>query len=866
MIKYIFFVTGVIFVSACGLMSNPEYPDAGEIKLAWEFLGNDVEHEFSSEVLTIENLSKQTLGDENWKFYFNQMGEGVIQESVTGNVRIDHVIGDLLCISPLDDFNLGPGETVEIRYHKPGRLIKVTEAPGGPYFVFGDPEGNNQKIVAVESYIVKPFPSLEKIFPPETDIPLPGAGWVFERNLHLKKLDPAQVGKIIPTPVHAVSSGETEIIGSGLKIHYKKGLETEADYLAGMLEDLLGEAPTVAANGEGGANTILLNTAEAGPASSREAYRLSVRTGEGISITGNSASGVFYGIQSFLAMVPPEVWGSPQANIKLECVTINDSPAFEYRGIMLDIARNFNGPDAIKKLIDAMAFYKMNRLHLSLTNDEGWRLEIPALPELTEIGGHRGHNRESRGHLLPAYGSGPYPDNEESHGNGALTRDEFIDILKYAANRHIEVIPEVNFPGHARAAICAMEARYERLKAEGKLEEAEKYRLSDPMDQSGYNSAQNFNDNVVCVCKEAPFLFYETVVGEILNMYREAGVELKVIHTGGDEVPHGSWAGSPICETFLERDSEISDAGDLQAYFEGRLLDMLARRNLVMAGWEEVALKKNEKGRWIPNPAFIDRGMLPYVWNSLGKDLDLGNRLANAGYPVVLCNVDNFYFDLAYTHHPAEPGLYWGGFVNTRQAFEFIPFNVFHSVLTDPYRRPFGPGQRFDGMEAMKPEARKNIAGLQGQLWSETIKGEEMLEYYYLPKMLGLAERAWAGQPGWGDIEETSARMEAINSAWNQFANEIGQREMPRLDHIFGGYYYRLPPPGAVIRGGMLHANIDFPGLTIRYTTDGTEPTMDSPVYTVPVAITGTDVIPGPVLLRSFDSRGRGSRVSVPDL
>jgi hexosaminidase len=233
---------------------------------------------------------------------------------------------------------------------------------------------------------------------------------------------------------------------------------------------------------------------------------------------------------------------------------------------------------------------------------------------------------------------------------------------------------------------------------------------------------------------------------------------------------------------------------------------------------------------------------------------------------VVLCYVDNFYFDLAYTHHPAEPGLYWGGFVNTRQAFEFIPFNVFHSVLTDPYRRPFGPGQRFDGMEAMKPEARKNIAGLQGQLWSETIKGEEMLEYYYLPKMLGLAERAWAGQPGWGDIEETSARMEAINSAWNQFANEIGQREMPRLDHIFGGYYYRLPPPGAVIRGGMLHANIDFPGLTIRYTTDGTEPTMDSPVYTVPVAITGTDVIPGPVLLRSFDSRGRGSRVSVPDL
>ena len=141
----------------------------------------------------------------------------------------------------------------------------------------------------------------------------------------------------------------------------------------------------------------------------------------------------------------------------------------------------------------------------------------------------------------------------------------------------------------------------------------------------------------------------------------------------------------------------------------------------------------------------------------------------------------------------------------------------------------------------------------------EKQKGGQMLEYYYLPKMLGLAERAWAGQAEWGEIPETDARVKAIDASWNRFANVIGQREMPRLDHIFGGYNYRLPPPGAVIRDGMVHANIDFPGLAIRYTTDGTDPGPESPVYTGPVEAAGT------IKLASFDTRGRSSRVSTPE-
>ncbi|MCK4747962.1 MAG: family 20 glycosylhydrolase, partial [Bacteroidales bacterium] len=452
---------------------------------------------------------------------------------------------------------------------------------------------------------------------------------------------------------------------------------------------------------------------------------------------------------------------------------------------------------------------------------------------------------------------GPVPDPAVGFGSGFLSREEFIELLQFASDHHIEVIPEVNFPGHSRAAIYAMETRYDRLMKEGKPEEALKYRLIDPDDTSSYTSAQNYNDNVVCVCQEAPYLFYEMVVDEIIDMYREAGLTLKVMHAGGDEVPGGSWEDSPVCKAFLKEHPEIGGAIHLQAYFEGRLFEILKRKDLVMAGWEEIALKRDDSGRWNPNPEFAGSKMLPYVWNSKDDYLDLGNRMANAGYPVILCNVTNFYFDLAYNHHPSEPGHYWGGFVNTRTAFQFAPYNVFHSTITNEYGIPYDPETDFAGMERLMPAAFKNIMGLQGELWSETLKGGDMLEYYYLPKMIGLAERAWAGQDQWGSIEDLEKRIEAINIAWNEFINVVGQREMPRLDYLFGGYGYRLPPPGAVIMDGMLYANIDFPGLTLRYTTDGSEPVSDSKLYCEPVEVSGK------VILRSFDTRGRGSRVSV---
>ncbi len=854
--RSLIFLLVPIFVLSCKQMKQSDTTNEADIVLTWSFQGNNVEEGYYSAAFVLKNQGEAALSDEGWTLYYNQQGLGVVDGSVTGNVSIEHINGDLLKISPEEGFSLEPGALVEIAYRKPGSMLLESEAPLHPYMVYENQEDGKSGTIARVDYSVLPFPSLDKFYPAGNGIELPDAAWVYELNSKTSLLTPDQTGKVIPNPMKEIYSGETLSLDRNLVIYYQDGLAKEASYLSDMLAQVMGSAPKVQQGMDGGSGRITLLTDKKRIAG-REAYELNVNEEAGIVVTGNDEAGVFYGIQTFLSLLPLQAWANPAPELAIESVLIADQPAFGYRGFMLDIGRNFIEADDIKRLIRMMAYYKLNKLHLHMTDDEGWRLEIPSLPELTEVGAHRGHTLDGRDHLTPAYGSGPDPNPEGNHGSGYLSRETFIELLQFADAHHVEVIPEINFPGHARAAIYAMESRFDRLMKEGKQEEAEMYRLIDPNDASRYNSAQNFDDNVICVVTEGPYRLFETVVDEVIEMYEQAGLTLKVLHTGGDEVPRGVWEGSPLCQTFLKEHPEIGSVENLQAYCGSRLYEILEKKDLVMAGWEEIVMKKDDEGKWIPNPDFVGKDMLPYVWNSIYENLDLGNRLANAGFPVILCNVTNFYFDLAYTHHPAERGLYWGGFVNTRSSFDFIPFDVFKSTLADKWGNPYDPETDFIGMERLRLEANNRIIGLQAELWSETVKGGTMAEYYYLPKLIGFAERAWVGQASWGTIPDQEKRVAAMDAAWNRFANIVGQREMPRLDYLHGGFSYRLPPPGAEIIQGMLHANIDFPGLNIHYTTDGSEPGADSPLYTGPVEVSGL------VMLRSFDTRGRGSRTSI---
>ena len=235
-----------------------------------------------------------------------------------------------------------------------------------------------------------------------------------------------------------------------------------------------------------------------------------------------------------------------------------------------------------------MAFYKLNKFHFHITDDEGWRLEIPGLPELTDVGSKRGYSKNELEMLNPAYGSGPHPNENESYGTGYYSKADFVEILKYAKARHIEVIPELDFPGHARAAIISMKARQKRFMAEGKEAEANEYVLHDSKDASRYRSIQLYDDNVICVCQESTYRFLAKITDEVVSMYEAAGLELKNVHIGGDEVPHpskedldhGAWKGSPKCNALLEADEDYNNSEELFYYFVDRFSKILEDRNI----------------------------------------------------------------------------------------------------------------------------------------------------------------------------------------------------------------------------------------------------------------------------------------------
>ena len=856
----IFFGLAVtLLMIGCGKVSNPT---ADELVVSWKVISN--EYFESPRVKTrfsLTNNSESDLKPGTWALFYNQMPREVIVQPE--QAEITRISGDWYKLVPAEGLILKAGETVELVYESEAFIIKETDSPLGLYFVFYDKTGEESSVEVVKNYTIESFDSPEQINRHKRDAePIPNAGNLYDQNLQLSEVANDQLPVIIPTPFTVQKSEKSIQIDAAPKVLYEKGLESEARFLADHVGKLSGTSVSPIEANEPEAGSIYLSIGQiAVNKIDKEAYRLNIGENKTITITGSDPAGVFYGIQSLIALVPIEGLSQPRSPVSLPVIKIEDAPRFGFRSLHIDVARNFQTKENIKKMLDLMAHYKLNHFMFILSEDEGWRLEIDSLPELTEVGSKRGHTvKASTDVLHPAYGSGPAPDAPGTFGSGYYTRADFIEILQYAQDRHITVIPTINLPGHSRAAIRAMEARYQRYMAEGNEENANEFRLIDPEDQSVYSSAQAYNDNIVCVARESVYRFYETVIDAIIGMYNEAGIPLELFHTGGDEVPEGAWAGSPLCQKLMESMPEITDPKNLQAVFLKRTVDILKTKGIKIGGWEEVALYRNTEGKLIPNPEFAGGEVIPWVWNNLGQWADLSYRMANAGYPVVMCDVSNFYLDLAYSKDPKEPGLYWGGFVNARSTWQFAPYNSFNTNLKSGMGQPIDTDPAFAGLERLRPENAGNIVGLQAQLWGETIKGNEMLEYYALPKMLGFAETAWTKERIWENQKNVDVRKKEMDEGWNIFANTLGKRELPKLARLYGGFNYRIPQPGAIVENGVLKANVEYPGLVIRYTTDGSEPTMQSMVYSVPAEVSGE------VKLKAFDMAGRSSRtiIAVP--
>jgi hexosaminidase len=671
---------------------------------------------------------------------------------------------------------------------------------------------------------------------------------LYERNAAIRDLPAESLPPILPSPLSLqVKDGSLRLAGlpgitapSELSVEAKVAADVLRPWFAGML------------NGNSRV-TLELGTVEG--QRSPEAYELTVNPA-GIRIVGNSNAGVFYGLQSLRSLLP--VPGPDAAGAVLPALRVVDAPRFGYRGLHLDVARNFQPKATVLRVLDLMARYKLNAFHFHLTEDEGWRLEIPGLPELTDVGARRGHTLDSADFLPPAYGSGP--DVDQPFGSGFYSRGDYIEILKFAAARHIEVIPEIEMPGHARAAIKAMEARSRRLSAAGDHAGAGRYLLSDAGDQSVYSSAQDFHDNVMNPAQDSTFAFIEKVVDELAAVHKAAGVPLRNLHMGGDEVPAGVWEKSPVAQAYMKANG-LTSVDELWYVFYGRVEQILKRHGIPLSGWEEIGVRKTRldgQNKLIPNPGFAGRGWRTYVWNNVpgwGAE-DLAYRLANGGYQVVLAPVSNMYLDMAYNKNPEEPGLFWGGFVDVDKPFDFIPFDYYRNQKEDARGNPL-PAGVFTGKDRLTDYGRENIVGLEACLWSETLREEGRLDYMLMPKLLGFAERAWAPDPDWAQENDTARAAALYQDAWSRFVNMLGKRELPRLDRDGWRLNYRIPTPGLKVIDGAVHANLQLPGFTLRYTTDGSEPTVSSPAVQGPIAAAGI------VRVAAFNGLGRKGATAV---
>ena len=517
-----------------------------------------------------------------------------------------------------------------------------------------------------------------------------------------------------------------------------------------------------------------------------EAYRIRIRKGK--ATVESSAEGKTLAMERYAALA------ARSGGKRVADATIEDEPTYSYRGVMIDVARNFQKPEEIRRVIDLLAAYGFNKLHFHIADDEAWRVEIAGLPELTEVASRRGYTTDESDCLLQIYTGDGSPESDNT-ANGYYTREQFKDLLRYARSRGISVIPEIESPGHARAARVAMEKRF---RATGD----DSYRLVEPGDTSVYTSAQEFHDNALNPALESTYRFLGKVYGELKNMYDEAGVPLEAIHIGGDEVAAGAWDGSAAVRRLMAEQG-LKDQGDVHAWFVRRINKEMQRLGVPIAGWQEIA---------IGHGADYEAEVAPNVymtncWHYSSQADDSATRHAlEGGYPVVISNVDYFYLDQMPLYDPQERGLNWGG----------TPVDELRTLHGYP-----------KDLVETRPGDKGRILGLSGQLFAETIRGRENLEDFLLPKMTGLAERAWNG--------------DRVTYSDGRFLQQIAATEIPLWDE--GGCSYRLRLPGIRISEAgtdgavrTVDFNTTYPlggdgAFRIRYTLDGTEPTATSALY-----------------------------------
>ncbi|MEZ4796445.1 MAG: family 20 glycosylhydrolase [Flavobacteriaceae bacterium] len=550
---------------------------------------------------------------------------------------------------------------------------------------------------------------------------------------------------IIPQPSEQITSKGKFIINNLTGLRYDDVFKVSAEFLKAFIED----GSSIKLEGSNNISFVKDDTL------ADEGYILEIQPNY-INIKAKTDQGAFYAVQSLRQLLPTEFEkGTFQGNnIAIPCVTIKDEPQFKYRGMHLDVGRHMFSVDFIKKYIDGLAMLKMNTFHWHLTEDQGWRIEIKKYPKLQEVAAFRNET------LIGHYSDQPHQFDGKTYG-GFYTQEEIKEVVNYAQSRFITVIPEIELPGHAQAAIAA----YPDLGCLGEqIEVATKWGV--------------FED-IYCP-KEETFTFLEDVLDEVLELFPST-----YIHIGGDEAPKTRWKNCDHCQSLIKKEG-LKDEHELQSYFISRIEKYLNSKGRQIIGWDEIL-----EGGLAPNATVMS-------WRGINGAIEAAKQQHN----VIMTPTSHCYFDYYQSENEDEP-LAIGGYLPLEKVYSFNPIP-----------------------EELNEDETKYVLGAQGNIWTEYMKTSKHVEYMAFPRILAMSEVVWSKQKNknYPDfvkrVENFYKRLDALNI---NYANHLYEIEGELISNE-NGLSYQLQTLTE--------------GKTIQFTSDGSEPTINSEAYTKPIPIT----------------------------
>jgi hexosaminidase len=504
---------------------------------------------------------------------------------------------------------------------------------------------------------------------------------------------------IIPEPVTTVRNTGEFVLPQEVTINAasESGLQRVIAFLTEKLSVATGYKTSVSNNASQGAIRLTLN-ASPDDALGNEGYHLSVTT-TGVEIKANKPAGLFYGAQTLVQLFPAEIESNTQAkNVewKAPCVEITDYPRFKWRGLMLDVSRHFFDKKDVENYIDEMARYKFNVFHWHLTDDQGWRIEIKSLPNLTKKGAW---NVKKTGY----FGSFSAPAaNEPRNFGGFYTQDDVKEIIQYAKERFVDILPEIDMPGHSLAAV----ASYPELSC---TPGADKYQVNSGesfMDWSHGAPPIALVDNTLCPANEKVYDFVDKVVGELAQLFPFA-----YIHLGGDECPKNFWEKSSAVKALMQKEN-LKTMQEVQSYFEKRVEKIVESKGKKLIGWDEI----------------LEGGLAPGAAVMSWRGIEGGIEAAKMKHEVVMSPTTFAYIDYMQGDPILEPRIYASLRLNKAYQFEPVP----------------------PGVDA------KYILGGQANLWTEQVYNLRHAEYMTWPRAFAIAESVWSPKEkkNWNDFIE----------------------------------------------------------------------------------------------------------------